>query len=110
MSESQWILVYAASAGLVARVAKLAPSFPKSAVPWLALVAGYGLAFGMALYGGAEVADAALSAWCGLAGGAVAVGGHEALKPLLAKVVGDTAATKLLGKLPAAKAKAGGDK
>ncbi len=102
MTEAQWILVYMVASGLVGRVAKMIPTFPKSAVPWLALAAGYGLAFGMGVYDGQELSDAALSAWCGLAGGLAAVGGHEALKPLLAKVVGPKRATKLLGKLPAA--------
>ncbi len=100
MTEAQWILVYMVASGLVGRVAKMIPTFPKSAIPWLALAAGYGLAFGMGVHGGLGAADAALSAWCGLAGGLAAVGGHEAMKPLLTKVVGEKNAVKLLGKLP----------
>jgi hypothetical protein len=108
MTEAQWILIYALASGLVGRVAKLVPSFPKSAVPWLALAAGYGLAFGMGIHSGLTTLEAATAAWCGLAGGLVAVGGHESLKPLLSKVVGDERAAKLLGKLPAPKASKGG--
>ena len=92
MTEAQWILVYMVASGLVARVAKMVPTFPKGAVPWLALVAGYSLAFGMGVYNGLGAADAALTAWCGLAGGLAAVGGHEAMKPLLTKAVGTESA------------------
>lgn len=100
MTETMWMLVYAVASGAVARVVKLVPTFPKSALPWLALLAGYLISLGMGLYGGLEIKEAAIAAWCGLAGGLMAVGGHEALKPLLSKVVGDETATKLLGKLP----------
>ena len=103
MTEAQWIVLYAVTSGLFGRLVKLVPSIPKGLLPWLVMLAGYGISFGMGIQGGMSAADAAVAAWCGLAGGMLAVGGHEALKPLLGRVMGEKNATKLLGKLPAPK-------
>jgi hypothetical protein len=104
MTDPIWFAVQMIAAGAVARLAKVWPKFPKAAIPWLALAAGYGLAFGLAIHGGATAAEASQAALVGLPAGMAAVGGHEALKPLLARFVGDDRAAKLLGKLPAPKA------
>lgn len=104
MTETMWIVLYAVASGLFGRVVKMYPKVPKGALPWLVIVAGYAISFGMAMHGGASASDAALSSWTGLVAGVAAVGGHEALKPLLTKFLGEDLAKKALGKLPAPKA------
>lgn len=105
MTETMWIVLYAIASGAFGRIVKVYPKVPKSALPWTVIAAGYAISFGMAMYNGAAVADAAMSSWTGLVAGIAAVGGHEALKPLLAKFLGEDLATKALGKLPKAKPK-----
>lgn len=100
MTETQLLIAYAIAAGFVGRVLKLIPAVPKSAIPWAVLVAGYALTFGVGLYSGLDAYSAAVQSWTGIAAGMAAVGGHEALKPLAAKVLGPELAAKLLGKLP----------
>lgn len=89
-------------AGLFARLSKYFPSMPKSAVPWIALFSGAILMLlktwlldGLPLW-----PDAVTSALAGMAAGASAVGGHEALKPLLVRMFGPNVAKFILGKLP----------
>lgn len=105
MTETHWILLYAIGSGLFGRIVKLVPSIPKGALPWLVLAAGYAISFGMGVHGGLSATESAMAAWTGLAAGLVAIGGHEALKPALSRVLGDELAGKLLGKLPQASPK-----
>ena len=105
MTETMWLVLYAGGSYLFGRIVKMYPKLPKGALPWMVMGAGYAITFGMAVQGGAELADAAAGAWTGLVAGAVAVGGHETLKPLLSRVLGEELATKALGKLPKPKAK-----
>lgn len=100
MTATLWFLLMVVVTWACGRAAKLWPKLPKGLVPWLVLAIGYVAGFCLAMHHGATVAAAAEQALAGLAAGLVAVGGHEALKPLLAHIVGAELATKLLGKLP----------
>lgn len=101
MTETMWLVLTAVGSGLFGRIVKLYPKIPKGLLPFLVLGAGYAITFGLAVYGGATPADAAATSWTGLVAGLVAVGGHEALKPGLTRVLGEELAAKALGKLPA---------
>ena len=95
--------------GAFGRTVKVYPKLPKELLPWLVMLCGYVLTFGMAVYGGMGVSEAATSSWMGLILGVGAVGGHEALKGGIKWVTKkspfdinpDKAAAILLGKLPA---------
>lgn len=93
-------------AGGFGRLSKLIPGLPKGLLPWLVLLIGYAATFALGVFrDDLPAAEAALAAWTGLGWGMAAIGGHEALKPLLSQFVGPEMAIKILGKLPAAKGK-----
>lgn len=100
MTETMWLVLYAVASGAFGRLVKSYPKMPKGLLPWLVIGAGYAITFGMAIYGGAALADAAAASWTGVAAGVLAVGGHEALKPLLKSIFGEERAALMLGKLP----------
>jgi hypothetical protein len=101
MTETTWFVLLTVAAGLFGRLIKFCPRIPQTALPWMVLLAGYALAFGLGLYHGLGAQAAALGAWQGLAAGIAAIGGHESLKGLLVPVLGMDGARWLLGRLPA---------
>lgn len=102
MDDSFWFTLVVIAAGGVARMSKIWPKLPKSAVPWIALVSGFVIMATQRIFDGTPLVEAVQTAWTGAVAGAAAVGGHEVLKPLLARLIGPTAATMILGKLPKA--------
>jgi hypothetical protein len=88
-----WIFVIAVLAGFLARLAK--PRAPKWAVPYLAIVIGAVINVAVAF---AFKEPLLAAATAGAMAGGIAVGGHELLKRLLARLLGDDGAIALLGK------------
>lgn len=93
-------MLAAVASGAFGRSLKQWPGLPKGLLPWLVLACGYAITFAMQRIADVPLYDAAAYAFNGLGAGLVAVGGHEALRPLLSRFLGAAMATKLLGRLP----------
>jgi len=101
MNETLWIALLVALTMIGGRLAKLYPRLPKGLMPAVALLIGAGLYLAKAaLLDGVPVADALVS-WQVLVTGAGAIVGHDLIKPVLSRWLGEDWAVIIMGRLDA---------